>query len=59
MDKIKYTSQLKEAFALIGSIGGKAAASKMTPEQRLARAQKASAAAAAARTKKKADREAL
>lgn len=59
MDKIKYSSELRAAFAVIGSIGGKIAAAKMTPEQRRERALKASKAGVAARAKKKADREAL
>jgi len=59
MDKNKYTLQMREAFELVGSIGGKAAAAKMTPEQKRERAIKGGKASGIARAKKKADREAL
>lgn len=58
MDKIKYSSELRKAFELVGSIGGKAAAANMTPEQRRERAIKGGKASGIARAKKKADREA-
>jgi hypothetical protein len=52
MTKSRKTALISQAMRLAGSIGGKARAAKMTPEERHASALKASKAAAEARRKK-------
>lgn len=49
---MKLTKQMKAFFQEIGAEGGKAAASKMTPEQRKERARNAGKAKGKARSKK-------
>ena len=57
MTKSRKIRRVSEAMSILGRIGGRARAEKMSPEQRRARAIKASKAAAKARTEKAAERQ--